>query len=78
MYLYIHVFFPPFLKAGMLLWTGKTSCQAGKSKGWAWLACFTTGTYVSSGNCDCTVVPKNLLGKTQGTHPQCENTLLKT
>nr|XP_012637893.1 ATP-binding cassette sub-family D member 2 isoform X5 [Microcebus murinus] len=26
-------------KDGMLLWTGKMSCQEGKSRGWAWLAC---------------------------------------
>lgn len=36
----MHLF---FLKDGMLLWTGKTSCLEEKSKGWGWHACSTTG-----------------------------------
>lgn len=29
-------------QAGMLSWTGRTCCQGGRSRGWAWLACSTT------------------------------------
>ena len=40
---FIQYVFLYILKDGMLLWTGKMSYQEGKSKEWAWLACFIIG-----------------------------------
>lgn len=65
-----------FVKVGMPLWTGRISCLGGRSKEWAWLACFTIGKHTASGNDSLTVGPEPF-GKIPCPHRYFKNIFLK-